>query len=62
MLREEPVFRRRLKQLPPKYRAAILAAEIASSLVYRGDHDSDFFDLLQLHLQRNFPQRGAMPG
>ena len=56
MLRDEPVFRRRLKRLPPKYRAAILAAEVASSLVYLGNRGNDFMDLVHLHLQRNFPK------
>ncbi len=55
MLRDDPLFRRRLVRLPPKYRAAIVAAEIASSLVYRGDWDSDFVDQIELHLKRNFP-------
>ena len=59
MLREEPAFRRRLTRLPPKYRAAIAAAEIASSLVYRGDRDNGFFDSVRLHLQRSFPPEGA---
>jgi glutamate dehydrogenase len=60
MLRDEPRFRRRLRRLPPKYRAAILAAEIGSSLIYRGDRDADFLDLVQLHLQRNFSQSALL--
>ena len=62
MLRDEPVFRRRLKRLPPKYRSAILASEVASSLVYLGNSGSDFMDLVHLHLQRNFPKvtRGSV--
>jgi glutamate dehydrogenase len=58
MLREEALFRRRLKRLPSKYRAAILAAEIASSLVYLGDRGNDFMDMVHLHVQRNFPKTG----
>jgi glutamate dehydrogenase len=54
LLREEPCFRRRLARLPGKYRAAILAAEIGSSLVYRGDRDADYEDTIRLHLQRHF--------
>jgi len=54
LLREEPRFRRRLAQLPGKYRAAILAAELGSSLVYRGDRDADYEDTVRLHLQRHF--------
>lgn len=54
MLREDVRFRRRLARLPQKYRAAILAAEIGSSLVYRGDRDADFADAVRLHVQRYF--------
>ncbi len=55
ILREEPRFRQRLERLPPKYRSAILAAEIGSSLVYRGDREAEFEDMIRLHLTRNFP-------
>jgi glutamate dehydrogenase len=56
MLREEPRFRRRLSRLPAKYRAAILAAEIGSSMVYLGDRESDFEDAVRLHVQKHFPK------
>lgn len=56
MLREEPRFRRRLARLSQKYRAAILAAEIGSSLVYHGDREADFADAVRLHVQRYFPK------
>ncbi len=55
MLREEPRLRRRVSRLLPKYRAAILAAEIGSSMVYRGDREADFEDAVRLHVQRHFP-------
>jgi glutamate dehydrogenase len=55
MLREEPKYARRLKNLPPKYLFAILAAEIGSSLVYRGDREADFEATIKGHLLRNFP-------
>jgi len=55
MIRDEPRFRRRIANLPQKYRSAILAAELGSSLVYRGDRESDFEDILKLHIARNFP-------
>jgi len=48
-------FRRRISRLPPKYRSAILAAEIGSSMVYRGDQEAEFEDAVRLHLERNFP-------
>ena len=56
MLREEAGYRRRLGKLPQKYLFAILAAEIGSSLVYRGNRDADFADMIRLHLTRNFQQ------
>jgi glutamate dehydrogenase len=54
MLREEPRYRRRLHRLPPKYLSAILAAEIGSSLVYRGNREAAFEDEVRLHLLRHF--------
>ncbi|HEY6008164.1 MAG TPA: NAD-glutamate dehydrogenase domain-containing protein, partial [Geobacteraceae bacterium] len=54
LLRDSPVYRRRIKNLPPKYLYAILAAEIASSLVYCGDREADFEEMLKGHLARNF--------
>ncbi len=56
MLAEEPKYRPRIKKLPQKYLSAILAAEIGSSLVYRGDRESAFEDELRLHLLRNFSE------
>jgi glutamate dehydrogenase len=47
-------FRRRISRLPAKYRSAILAAEIGSSMVYRGDQEADFEDTVRLHLERHF--------
>ncbi|GFE56393.1 NAD-glutamate dehydrogenase domain-containing protein [Geobacter sp. AOG1] len=55
ILREEPRYRRRLTRLPPKYLYAILAAEIGSSMVYKGDREAEFEDAIRLHLTRNFP-------
>ncbi|MGB9079976.1 MAG: NAD-glutamate dehydrogenase domain-containing protein, partial [Desulfuromonadaceae bacterium] len=54
LLREEPRYSQRVKNLPAKYRYAILAAEIASSLVYCGDREADFEEMLKGHLTRNF--------
>jgi glutamate dehydrogenase len=53
LLREKR-FRSRLARLPPKYRSAILAAEIGSSMVYRGDQEAEFEDMVRLHLERHF--------
>ena len=54
MLREDAGYRARIEGLPPKCLYAILAAEIASSLVYRGDREADFKEMIQGHLARNF--------
>ncbi|NJD90863.1 MAG: amino acid dehydrogenase [Geobacter sp.] len=54
MLSTEPRYRQRIKGLPQKYISAILAAEIGSSMVYRGDRNSAFEDEVKLHLLRVF--------
>ena len=54
LLRETAEFRERLPKLPAKYRAAILAAEIGSSMVYRGGREEEFEDSIKLHLTRHF--------
>jgi glutamate dehydrogenase len=56
MLREEPRYRQRLKRLPQKYLSAILAAEIGSSMVYKGNLETAFADGVKLHLQRCFAE------
>lgn len=54
ILRDTPRYRKRVSQLPPKYMAAILASEIASSLVYQQDREADYELMLNGHLQRQF--------
>jgi glutamate dehydrogenase len=54
IIREEPVYRRRISRLPQKYLSAILAAEIGSTMVYCGDRETAFEDELRLHLLRHF--------
>jgi len=54
MMRQSARFRRRIGRLPPKYRSAILAAEIGSSMVYRGDLEAELEDAVRLHVQRHF--------
>ena len=61
MLREEPRYRRRISRLPKKYLFAILAAEIGSSMVYRGNQKMAYEDEVRMHLARNFPPRAMMP-
>jgi glutamate dehydrogenase len=54
MVGASPDFRRRVTRLPPKYRSAILAAELGSSMVYRADREAELEDALRLHLARHF--------
>ncbi|HSB81096.1 MAG TPA: NAD-glutamate dehydrogenase domain-containing protein [Candidatus Methylomirabilis sp.] len=55
MIRENPVFRLRIRNLPPKYRSAMLAVEIASVIVYRGGFERNFEEDLKAYLVRMFP-------
>jgi len=54
LLVETKRFRLRLKNLPAKYRYAIIASELASSLVYRGDSEANFVEMLRGHARRCF--------
>lgn len=56
ILREDATYRARIINLPVKCLYAILAAEIASSLVYGGDREAEFEEMLKGHLSRNFAQ------
>jgi len=58
ILREDAFFCTRISTLPAKCLYAILAAEIASSLVYGGDREAEFEEMLKGHLTRNFAQTG----
>ncbi|HBA88361.1 MAG TPA: amino acid dehydrogenase [Geobacter sp.] len=60
MLREDPIYSKRIDTLPAKCLYAILAAEIASSLVYCGDREADFKEMIRGHLVRNFAS-AALP-
>lgn len=54
-LTENREYCQRIYKLPEKYRYAILAGEIASSLVYRGNREAEFEEMLKGHLIRTFP-------
>ena len=54
MIRESAHFRSRVRNLPPKYRAAMLAVEIASMIVYRGGFERNFEDDLRTYVARVF--------
>jgi glutamate dehydrogenase len=54
LLRENARFRRRIPRLPAKYRSAILASEIASTIVYRGGFERDFAGDLRRYVTEVF--------
>ncbi|HET9555230.1 MAG TPA: NAD-glutamate dehydrogenase domain-containing protein [Anaeromyxobacteraceae bacterium] len=54
MVRESPAWRLRVKRLPSKYRSAILAAEIATEMVYRGGFEPDFATTLHDYVGKSF--------
>jgi glutamate dehydrogenase len=58
-IRETPKYRVRVKKLPPKFKYAILASEIASFIVYQGGWEVDFETRLREYLRENLPE--AMP-
>ncbi len=51
---QEPVWRGRTERLPPKYRSAILAAEIGAAMVYRTPFVPDFGAALVQYVEREF--------
>ncbi len=53
-VRNTPKFKARVKKLPPKHKSAILASEIASSIVYHGGWDLDFETRLREYLKQSF--------
>jgi glutamate dehydrogenase len=52
MVSESRKLRSRLKDIPEKYVYAIMASEIASSLVYQSNRETDFVDQIRGHLKR----------
>ena len=52
MIQDTAAYRKRIRKMPIKYLCAILAAEIGSSLVYSGNRDADFEDMVRRHLAR----------
>ena len=51
LLVREPRYRARIKGLPAKYQYAIIASEIASSMVYRGDRRDGYQEQIETHLR-----------
>jgi glutamate dehydrogenase len=58
LIRETPRFRVRVRRLLPKVRAAILAVEIATAIVYRDGLTTDFGQDLKTYAARMFGGRG----
>ena len=54
LIRETSAFRTRVRSLPPKYRAAMLAVEIASTIVYQGGFDRNVEEDLRRFVGRVF--------
>jgi glutamate dehydrogenase len=54
-LLREPRFRLRVKDLPSKYRSAMLAAEIATTMVYRKRFEPSFETALETYAAELFP-------
>jgi glutamate dehydrogenase len=54
LVRERPDLRDRDERLPPKYRSAILAAEIATAMVYRRRFEPDFAEALTRYVEQVF--------
>jgi glutamate dehydrogenase len=52
ILRRERRFRNRVDGLPEKIKYAILASEIASSMVYRNNEDETFAEMIEYRLSR----------
>jgi glutamate dehydrogenase len=53
-IRENRTYRKRVHALPLKIRSAILASEIATSIVYHGGWDVDFEKRLKEYVRRHF--------
>ncbi|MBE0596380.1 MAG: NAD-glutamate dehydrogenase [Desulfuromonadales bacterium] len=59
LLQLDERFKERYLRLPRKYLFAIMAAELGSSMVYRGDKETAYEDEVRLHIERNFPPDGV---
>jgi len=59
LIRNTPRFGVRVRNLLPKYRAAILAAEIAATIVYRDGFTADFGQDLKAYVSRVFGRCGS---
>jgi len=53
-IRKKPRYRARIKKLPPKIKFAILASEIATTIVYEGGWGEDFETRLKGYVRQQF--------
>lgn len=61
IVREDPLLRRRVFRLPRTYRCAVLAAELAGSLVYHHDDRCGYEESVMRHAARYLPRRAGSP-
>jgi glutamate dehydrogenase len=61
IVRETPEFRGRVSRLPSKYRSAIMAAEIATTMAYRRPMEPDFREMLERYVAVMFGE-ASRPG
>ncbi len=54
IIRETPAYQARIERLPSKYRSAILAAEIATTIVYRRGFEPDYPQAVEDYVRRVF--------
>jgi glutamate dehydrogenase len=54
LVRQSPRFRARVKDLPSKYRSAILAAELATAMVYRAPFEPDLAEALEEYAAKTY--------
>jgi glutamate dehydrogenase len=54
LVREKPWLRRRVPRLPTKYRCAMVAVELATTIVYRGGWEPDLEESLRDYARRTF--------
>lgn len=57
IITERRKYRSRLNKMPAKYMYAIMASEIASSLVYKSNRETDFVDQIKGHLKRVYTSK-----
>ncbi len=52
LIREDDAWRHRVERLPPKLKSAVLASKLAASLIYQGNDDTVYADLIEAQVRR----------